>query len=72
MNWEMIKLGDAATFINGFAFKPSAFGKNNTDAEMDWGMRAAKALGASHVTLEHPSDDAMTQKLGDLGENWHY
>ncbi len=54
--------------VSIFAFKPSAFGKNNTDAEMDWGMRAAKALGASHVTLEHPSDDAMTQKLGDLGE----
>lgn len=54
--------------VSIYAFKPSAFGKNNTDAEMDWGMRAAKALGASHVTLELPNDDTRTQKLGDMGE----
>lgn len=53
--------------VSIYAFKPSAFGKDNTDAEIDWGMRAAKALGASHVTLEHPGDDAWTQKLGDMG-----
>lgn len=51
-----------------YAFKPDAFGKNNTDAEVDYGMRAARALGASHVTLEHPSDDAQTQRLGELGK----
>ena len=51
-----------------YAFKPNAFGKDNTDAEVDYGMRAAKALGASHVTLEHPSDDAQTQRLGDLAK----
>ena len=49
-----------------YAFKPNAFGKDNTDAEMHWGMKAAKALGASHVTLEHPSDDAHTLKLGKI------
>lgn len=49
-----------------YAFKPDAFGQNNTDAEMDYGFRAAKALGASHVTLEHPSDDARTLLLGKL------
>jgi sugar phosphate isomerase/epimerase len=54
--------------VSIYAFKPNAFGKNNTDAEIDWGMRAAKALGASHITLEHPNDDAWTQKLGDMGE----
>ena len=55
---------DAGVKIYGF--KPSAFGKNNTDAEIDYGLRAAKALGASHVTLEHPSDDAHTLKLGKM------
>ena len=50
-----------------YAFKPRAFEKTNTDAEIDWGLRAAKALGASHVTLEHPSDDAHTLKLGKMG-----
>ena len=50
-----------------YGFKPSAFGSRNTDAEMDYGFRAAKALGATHVTLEHPGDDNQTKKLGDLG-----
>lgn len=49
-----------------YAFKPAAFGKNNLDAEINYGMRAAKALGASHVTLEHPSDDDHTLKLGNM------
>lgn len=52
-----------------YAFKPNAFGKNNTDAEIDYGMRAAKTLGASQVTLEHPSDDAHTMRLGKLANN---
>ncbi len=51
-----------------YAFKPSAFGRNNSDLEVAYGMKAAKALGASHVTLEHPSDDAQTLRLGKLGE----
>lgn len=54
--------------VSIYAFKPNAFGQNNTDAEIAYGMRAAKALGASHVTLEHPSDDAHTLKLGEMGE----
>lgn len=52
--------------VSIYAFKPNAFGKNNTEAEIIWGMKAAKALGASHVTLEHPSDDAHTLKLGTI------
>lgn len=57
-----------AAGVSIYAFKPSAFGKNNTDAEINYGMKAAKALGASHVTLEHPSDDAHTLKLGKMAE----
>lgn len=57
---------DAGVAIYGF--KPSAFGKNNTDAEIDYGLRAARALGASHVTLEHPGDDAHTLKLGKMAQ----
>lgn len=56
--------GDAGVTIYGF--KPNAFSQRNSDHEIDYGFRAAKALGASHVTLEHPSDDAHTQKLGKL------
>ncbi len=54
--------------VSIYAFKPNAFAKNNTDAEIAYGMKAAKALGATHVTLEHPSDDAHTLKLGKMGE----
>lgn len=54
--------------VSIYAFKPSAFGKNNSDAEIAYGMKAARALGASHVTLEHPADNAHTLKLGKMGE----
>lgn len=53
--------GDAGVTIYGF--KPNAFSQRNSEHEIDYGFRAAKALGATHVTLEHPSDDAHTQKL---------
>ncbi|MFN7120282.1 MAG: sugar phosphate isomerase/epimerase family protein [Saprospiraceae bacterium] len=55
-----------AAGVKIYGFKPSAFEKNNTDAEIEYGLRAAKTLGASHVTLEHPSDDAHTMRLGKL------
>lgn len=65
--FKEIKKMYADAGVKIYAFKPSAFGTRNTDAEMDYGFRAAKALGASQVTLEHPSDDQQTKKLGDLG-----
>lgn len=54
--------------VSIYAFKPNAFGKDNSDIEIDYGMRAAKALGASHVTLEHPSDDQHTMHLGEIAK----
>ena len=51
-----------------YAYKPRAFEKDNTDAEIDYGLRAAKALGATHVTLEHPSNDAHTLRLGNIAK----
>lgn len=56
--------------VSIYAFKPDAFGMQNTDAEIDWGLRAGKALGASHVTLEHPANDAHTLKLGKAAEKY--
>ena len=52
--------------ISIYAFKPRVFEKNNTDDDIRYGMRAAKALGASHVTLEHPEDDAHTARWQKL------
>lgn len=57
---------DAGVRIYGF--KPDAFGKDNTDAEINFGMSAAKILGATHVTVEHPSNDALTLKLGTMAK----
>lgn len=52
--------------VSIYAFKPSTFGQNNTDAEIDYGFRAAKALGASHVTVELPENEAQSKKLGEF------
>ncbi len=49
-----------------YAYKPNAFGTNNSDAEVDYGMRAAKALGATHVTLEIPQEAGQTKRLSDI------
>ncbi|WP_128543409.1 sugar phosphate isomerase/epimerase family protein [Larkinella soli] len=51
-----------------YGFKPDAFGMQSTDADIDYGMRAAKALGANQVTLEHPANDAHTLKLGQAAQ----
>ena len=52
--------------ISIYAFKPSALGTNNTDAEIEYALRAAKALGANSVTVELPKDPAHSQRLGAL------
>ncbi len=55
--------------VNIYAFKPrNTFGKDNSDADIEWGMKTGKILGASHVTVEHPSDDAITMRLGTLAK----
>lgn len=52
--------------VSIYAFKPSALGVNNTDAEVDYAFRAAKALGATHATIELPTDPAQTKRLGEI------
>jgi sugar phosphate isomerase/epimerase len=56
--------------VSVYAFKPNAFGANNSDVEIDYGMRAARALGATHVTLEMPTDVAQTKRLSDIGAKY--
>lgn len=53
--------------VDIYAFKPNALGPNNTDAEIEYAMKAAKALGAHSVTVELPTDPAQSKRLGDLG-----
>jgi len=59
-----------AAGVQIYGFKPNAFGLNNSDAEIDYGLRAAKALGASHVTLELPGDTNHTMKLGQMASKY--
>jgi len=54
--------------VNIYAWKPNALGVKNTDGEIDYAFIAGKALGCSHVTVELPTDDQQTQRLGDLAE----
>jgi sugar phosphate isomerase/epimerase len=55
--------------VNIYAFKPrNTFGMDNSDADIEWGMKVGKILGANHVTVEHPSDDSHTMRLGALGK----
>ncbi|WP_019990177.1 sugar phosphate isomerase/epimerase family protein [Rudanella lutea] len=64
--FEQVRKMYNAAGVSIYGFKPDAFGMQNSDAEIDYGMRAAKALGANQVTLEHPANDAHTLKLGQM------
>jgi sugar phosphate isomerase/epimerase len=57
-----------AAGVKIYGFKPSTFGMDRSDAEIEYGMKAAKVLGANQVTLEHPSNDAHTLRLGQLAQ----
>ena len=64
---ELRKLfNDAGITI--YAWKPNALGAKNTDAEIDYAFNAGKALGVTHVTVELPTDDAQTKRLGEFAE----
>ena len=54
--------------VSIYAFKPNALNATNTDAEVEYALKAAKALGAKSVTIELPADAAQSKRLGDLGE----
>lgn len=55
--------------VSIYAFKPNAFGTENTDEEINYAFRAAKALGATSCTRELPEDPSLTQRLGNLAKN---
>lgn len=54
--------------VSIYAFKPNALNPNNTDAEIEYALEAAKALGANSVTVELPTDAKHSQRLGTLAE----
>ena len=58
------KFNDAGISI--YAYKPNALGENNTDGEIEYAMKAAKALGAHSVTVELPNKPEHSKRLGDI------
>ena len=50
--------------ISVYAFKPNALNENNTDGEIEFAMNAAKALGATSVTVEIPAKATHSKRLG--------
>ena len=52
--------------VSIYGYKPSALGATNTDAEIDYAFRAAKALGANQANVEFPQDPAHTARLGRI------
>ncbi|MEM6344277.1 MAG: sugar phosphate isomerase/epimerase [Bacteroidota bacterium] len=54
--------------VSIYAWKPSALGEKNTDAEILYAFRSAKALGASHVTVELPRSAKQSKRLGKLAK----
>jgi sugar phosphate isomerase/epimerase len=63
---ELKKMFDKAG-ISIYAYKPNALGENNSDAEIEYAMKAARALGATSVTVELPGNAAQSKRLGDFG-----
>ncbi len=52
--------------VSIYAYKPNALGSSNSDAEVNYALQAAKALGATHVTVELPKDAAQSKRLGEI------
>jgi len=66
--FKEIKKMYAKAGVSIYAFKPSALNPTNTDGEIEFALKAAKALGAKSVTVEIPNDPKHSKRLGDLGE----
>jgi sugar phosphate isomerase/epimerase len=65
---KFVQLGKMykAAGVKIYGYKPSALGVNNTDAEVDYAFRAAKAMGANQATVELPKEASETKRLGDI------
>lgn len=54
--------------VSIYAWKPSALGENNTDAEVEYALKVARVLGASHVTVELPKSADQSKRLGTIAD----
>ena len=56
---------DAGVTINGYK---QSIGLNTTEEDAAFTFNVAKALGATHVTMELPTDPAVSKRAGELAE----
>ncbi|MEK9755923.1 MAG: sugar phosphate isomerase/epimerase [Bacteroidota bacterium] len=56
---EAKKLFNEYGEINIFAYKPNCIGKNNSDGEIEYAMKATKALGAEFLTNELMDEESI-------------
>ncbi len=54
---------DAGVWIYGFKLQPTM---RMPDGEFDYMFNAAKAIGANQLTMELPTDRALTKRIGDF------
>jgi sugar phosphate isomerase/epimerase len=59
------KFSDAGVNIYAYRFTLT---NEMPDAQYDYAFNAAKALGASQITMEHPHDAALAKRIGQAGE----
>ena len=52
--------------ISVYAYKPNALNETSSDGEIEYAMKAAKALGATSVTVEIPAKVTHSKRLGDF------
>ena len=56
--------------INIFAYKPPCMGTRNKDEEIEYAMKATKALGADYVTAEL-TDKTNTKRISYYAEKYN-
>jgi len=59
------KFNDAGVNIYAYRFTLTS---EMPDSQYDYAFNAAKALGASQITMEHPHDVALAKRIGQAGE----
>ncbi len=56
--------------INIFAYKPYCMGPNNSDGEIEYAMKATKALGADYLTAELTTKE-NTKRISQFAEKYN-
>ena len=69
-NFKEVKKQFKSQGINIFAYKPYCMSPNNSDSEIEYAIKATKALGADYLTAELTSED-NTRRISKLAEKYN-